>query len=174
MSAYQWDSAFTELFNRCLEQYKIGNEDFNSYYSKADLAFLKSIGCKPRELFDFVEDLGDGGEPTMTTAVMIASVRRDYLEHVMEGQLSEHEIKPEELPDRGEELEGFVWLPRIIMKARRKLRGELDPDIMFGCGGDRHFFRTHDIAPSDFLRAVWAAGDDDSKIVDFVKQYSKA
>ena len=174
MSAYQWDSAFTELFNRCLEQYKIGNEDFNSYYSKADLAFLKSIGCMPRELFDFVEDLGDGGEPTMTTAVMIASVRRDYLEHVMEGQLSEHEIKPEELPSKGEELEGFVWLRRIIMKARGKLRGELDPDIMFGCGGDRHFFRTHDIAPSDFLRAVWAAGDDDSKIVDFVNQYSKA
>ncbi|NRB76342.1 MAG: hypothetical protein HRU46_18430 [Verrucomicrobiales bacterium] len=45
---------------------------------------------------------------------------------------------------------------------------------MFSCGGDRNFLRTHDIAPSDFLRAVWAAGDDDSKIVDFVKQYSKA
>jgi hypothetical protein len=174
MSDYQWDSTFTELFNRCLEQYNSGNDDFNSYYSEADLAFLKSIGYKPRELFDFVEDLGDGGEPSLTTAVMVASVRRDYLEHIMDGQHSDHEIQPDELPGKGEELDGFVWLPRIIMKARGKLRGELDPNIMFSCGGDRKFLRTHDIAPADFLRAVWAAGDDDSKIVDFVKRYSKA
>ncbi len=174
MSDYQWDSTFAELFNRCLEQYKSGNEDFNSYYSEADLAFLKSIGYKPRELFDFVEDFGDGGEPTLSTAILIASVRRDYLAHKMDGELSSHEIKPDELPGKTEELEGIVWLPRIIMKARGKLKGELDPDIMFSCGGDRKFLRTHDIAPSDFLRAVWAAEDDDSKIVDFVKSYSKA
>jgi len=174
MSDYQWDSTFTELFNRCLEQYQSGNEDFNSYYSEADFAFLKSIGHKPREMFDFVEDFGDGGEPTLSTAIMIASVRRDYFEHIMDGKLSDHEIKPDELPRKSDALDGITWLPRIIMKARGKLRGELDPDIMFSCGGDRKFLRTHDIAPADFLRAVWAADDDESKIVNFVKQHSKA
>ena len=29
-----------------------------SYYTPEDLTFLSSIGYKPRELFDFVEDLG--------------------------------------------------------------------------------------------------------------------
>lgn len=173
MGKYQWDSNFTKLFARCLERYKSGNRDFNNYYSSSDLVFLKSIGYKPREMFDFVEDYGDSGEPTIETAVMIASVRRDYLDHVMAGELSEHEIHPDELPAKGEELEGFIWLPRIIMKARGKLRGELDPNIMFCCGGDRNFLHTHDIAPADFLRAVWSAGDDDQKIVEFVRRHSK-
>jgi hypothetical protein len=55
------------------------------------------------------------------------------------------------------------------MKARGKLRGELNSDIMFCCGGDRRFLSNNDIAPADFLRAVWSAGDDDSDIVKFVK-----
>jgi hypothetical protein len=174
MNHYQWDSTFIALFERCLDRYRSGDENFEDYYSEEDLAFLRSIGYKPREFFDFVEDYGDGGEPSPTTAVMIASVRRDYLAHVMNGEFSSHEIKPEELPGKGEELDGMVWLPRIIMKARGKLRGELDPDIMFSCGGDRKFLRTHDIAPADFLRAVWSAGDDDQKIVEFVQEHGKA
>ncbi len=172
MSDYQWDSTFVELFERCLARYRNGDEDFSGYYSDADLEFLTSIGYKPRELFDFVEDFGDEGEPSLTTAVMIASVRRDYLRHMMEGRLSDLEIQPDELPGQSEELDGIVWLPRIIIKARGKLRGELDPNIMFSCGGDRHFLRTHGIAPADFLRAVWSADDDNSKIVKFVKSYS--
>lgn len=171
MNHYQWDTAFVELFERCLARYRGGDGDFNGYFSEEDHSFLRSIGYKPREFFDFVEDFGDGGEPSLTTAVMIASVRRDYLRVVMEGALSDHEIRPDELPSKTDELEGYVWLPRIIRKARAKLRGELDPDIMFCCGGDRKFLRTHNIAPADFLRAVWSAGDDDSRIVGFVQKH---
>lgn len=172
MSNYSWDTTFVELFERCLARYRAGDEDFEAYYSDDDREFLRSIGYKSREFFDFVEDFGDGGSPSLTTAVMIASVRRDFLDVVLGGEISSHEIKPEELPGKQEELDGIAWLPRIIVKARGKLRGELDPDIMFCCGGDRNFLRTHDIAPADFLRAVWAAGDDDGKIVDFVKTHS--
>ena len=65
------------------------------------------------------------------------------------------------------------YLPRILKKARHKLRGELDPDIMFGCGGDRNFLSSHgDIHPADFLRNVWAAGDDDAKIVAYLRSQS--
>lgn len=77
-------------------------------------------------------------------------------------------------PVKLETLAGYVWLPRILVKARGKLRGELDPNTMFCCGGDRKFLREHDIAPADFLRAVWSAGDDDSKVIDFVKTNTKA
>ena len=54
-----WDEKFSELFNRCLSAYEHGNSDFMSYYTPNDREFLASIGYKPRELFDFVEDLAD-------------------------------------------------------------------------------------------------------------------
>jgi hypothetical protein len=174
MSQYRWDTSFVELFERCLARYRGGDTDYTGYYSPEDLTFLAAIGYKPREFFDFIEDFGDGGEPSLTTALLIASVRRDYLRHVMGNELSNHEINPADLPGKTETLAGYVWLPRILVKARGKLRGELDPNTMFCCGGDRKFLREHDIAPADFLRAVWSAGDDDSKVIDFVKTNTKA
>jgi hypothetical protein len=54
------------------------------------------------------------------------------------------------------------------------LRGELDPNTMYSCGGDRAFLKRHDIAPADFLRAVWSAGEDDAKVIDYVKRNSRA
>ncbi|MBK1835273.1 DUF5069 domain-containing protein [Roseibacillus ishigakijimensis] len=168
-----WNEQFLELFDRCVSRYQAGDRDFTGYYSEADLAFLKSIGYKPRELFDFVEDLVDEGSPARSTALLVASVRRDYLLVAQGGSLSSHEITMRDLPSFGDELEGIAYLPRIITKARAKLKGELDPDIMFGCGGDRNFLRKHgDIHPADFLRHVWAAGDDDAKIAAYVRDHS--
>ncbi len=165
-----WNDTFLALFDRCLEQYKAGNTDFNSYYTEADLAFLQSIGYKPRELFDFIEDLGDAGEPTRSTALLVAAVRRDYLSVAQDGVLSSHEITRAELPTFGDELDGIGYLPRILTKARAKLKGELDPDMMYGCGGDRNFLKKHgDIHLADFLRNVWACGDDDAKVAAYVK-----
>ena len=63
------------------------------------------------------------------------------------------------------------YLPRLIAKGRAKLRGELDPDMMFGCGGDRKFLKNHgDIHLADFLRQLWAAGDDDLKLATWIQQ----
>ena len=67
----------------------------------------------------------------------------------------------------------FRWLPRLIFKARLKLRGEMDPEIMYGCGGDRQFFVKYDIHPADFLRAVWASGGDQAKVLAFVDHLSE-
>lgn len=165
-----WSDQFLELYRRCLAAYRRGNKDFMSYYSDADLSFLGSIGYKPRELFDFVEDFVDEGEPSESTALLIAAVRRDFFLVVQNGEASQHEISRDELPSFGDELEGIAYLPRIITKARAKLQGELDPDMMFGCGGDRKFLREHgEIPPADFLRHVWAAEEDDQQIVAFVK-----
>ena len=170
MSEYTWNETFLGLFERCRTRYRAGDRDFRNYYSKEDQAFLASIGYKPRELFDFVEDNVDGGEPGPTTTLLIASVRRDYFLHVQKGRPSEKEMQPHELPDRQAELDGIQWLPRILQKARNKLRGENSPDIMYGCGGDRAFLTRHDIHPADFLRVVWAAGDDETRVVDFVRR----
>lgn len=171
MTNYDWESTFLALFDRSLDRYCRGDEILDNYYSDRDLAFLTSIGCKPREFFDFVEDHGDGGDPTPAAAVMIAAARRDYLNTVQKGKLSTKIIKPDDLPDKTKKLGGFAWLPRIIKKAEAKLRGELDPDIMYCCGGDRKFLREHDIHPADFLRVVWAADGNSKYVVNYVTKH---
>ncbi|MFT5837141.1 MAG: hypothetical protein ACI9ZV_000645, partial [Candidatus Azotimanducaceae bacterium] len=67
-----------------------------------------------------------------------------------------------------DEVKGIVWLPRIMPKALAKLRGELPPETMYGCGGDRRFFKTNNIHPAEFLRAAWAYQDDQGKLIDWV------
>lgn len=168
-----WNEQFIDLFEHCLSRYQKGDKNFADYYSQDDLQFLKSIGYKPRELFDFIEDLADEKEPSLSTALLIAAVRRDYFLVAQQGQHSDHEITSADLPTFGDTLEGIAYLPRIITKAQAKLRGELDPDIMFGCGGDRSFLRKHgNIHPADFLRHVWASEDDDAKIAAYVRSQS--
>ena len=165
-----WNETFESLFNRCLQLYVGGNRNFESYYSEEDLAFLGSIGYKPREFFDFVEDYGDGADPLPSTAMLIAAVRRDYFIVVQEGVFSDEVLTSSSAPGRGESLGGMSYLPRIIAKAEAKLRGELDSNLMYCCGGDRGFLRQHgDLHPADFLRRVWAADGDHQQIVDWIK-----
>ncbi|MFZ9935876.1 MAG: DUF5069 domain-containing protein [Luteolibacter sp.] len=166
-----WNDIFLQLFDRCVAEYRGGNRHFASYYGDNDLSFLASIGCRQREFFDFVEDYCDDGTPSPGTALLVTAVRRDYF-------LIEQAAAPwngplltrDEVPSFGDALDGIAYLPRIIAKARAKLRGALDPDLMFCCGGDRNFFRKHGhLHPADFLRIVWAAGDDDGRIVQWVR-----
>lgn len=171
MKHYTWDSYFVELFDACVDEYDEGNHDYESWFSDEDQDFLKAIGCREREFFDLVEDnVSSGGEePTAITALLITAVRRDYFLTIQRSIPSTKIVTPSELPAKDAELDGYRWLPRIITKARAKLRGEMDPDTMFCCGGDRAFLGKQDIHPADFLRVVWAAGDDDQKILDYVK-----
>jgi hypothetical protein len=157
-----WNDTFTALFDRCVATYQSGDHDFEKYYT--------SIGHKPREFFDFIEDFCEEATPSLSTAVLIAAARRDYFVTVQKSAMSNKVVKVDDLPSFGEELEGMAYLPRILAKGRAKLRGELDPDIMFGCGGDRNFMKNHgELHPADFLRNLWAAGDDDQKIAAWIK-----
>ena len=165
-----WNDRFLALFDKCVILYQKGNYDFNKYYDKADISLLGEIGYAPREFFDFIEDQCEFGAPSPTTALLVAAVRRDYFIVVMEGKDGSRSITSSDIPSRGDELDGIPYLPRILAKARAKLRGDLDPDLMFGCGGDRGFLqRVGGIHPADFLRRVWAAEDDDSKIVEWLR-----
>jgi hypothetical protein len=73
------------------------------------------------------------------------------------------------LPPKSAAVDGISWLPRLIAKARIKLRGEMDPDLMYGCAGDRPFLREHHMTLPEFLQLVWHKGDDDQAIVEAVK-----
>jgi len=45
---------------------------------------------------------------------------------------------------------------------------------MYDCGGDRAFFKQHDILAAEFLALVWRLGADDAAIVDWVARRSAA
>lgn len=176
MNDLNWDTTFCELFEHCAKLHRAGDRRAEKWFTDADKAFLTSIGYTAQEFFDFVDDhcrYGDEG-PTLETSLLIAAVRRDYFKVIMGGKFTGKTIPPSELPPKPQAVDGIPWLPRLIVKARAKLRGEMDPDTMYGCGGDRGFFREHRIHPADFLRVTWAAGDDDRKIIDWVKSPRQA
>ena len=153
-----WNDYFLTLFDSCCASYRGGVRQLEKFYTGEDRAFLATIGYQTREFFDFVEDYCETGDPSASTALLVAAVRRDYFLTIQKGVTSERQLTVEELPSFGHQLEGYAYLPRILAKARAKLRGELDPDVMFGCGGDRNF-----------LRRVWAVGDNDAKLVAWIK-----
>lgn len=173
MKEFSWDQTFLALFDRCVRHYQQGDADPLRWYSATDHRFLRSIGCKPREFADFVEDFAGGGEPTPGTALLVAAVRRDYFRHIQQGVASTVEREADTLPARDATLAGIPWLPRILQKARNKLRGENSPDIMFCCGGDRRFLKDFDIHPADFLRLVWEAGEEDQPILNYLQQRTR-
>jgi len=167
-----WNDIFLELHDRCVSLYRSGNADFKTHYRKKDLSFLRGIGCREREFFDFVEDYCEDNTPSPATAMLVAAVRRDYFLVVQDGAHWDGPLLTrDDLPAFGEETCGIAYLPRILAKARAKLRGALDPDLMFGCGGDRNFLRKHGkLHPADFLRVVWSADDDDGRVAGWVRE----
>jgi len=170
MKNFTWQDTFLALFDHGLAEYKAGNDDWATYYTEEDLEFLDVIGCQPREFFDFIEDYADGAPLPPAAALLVAAVRRDYFTTLQGGRVSDAFFPAAQLPPKDDaSLAGLPYFARILKKARLKLQGELDPDIMFGCGGDRKFLMACDVHPADFLRHVWAAGDDDTKIVALVQ-----
>ena len=168
-----WQQTFSHLFHASVKKYQAGHQKAAGLVGEKDAAFLGTIGYTEQEFFDFVEDFAKGGEPTLDTALKIADVRRDYFLNEQKGQRSTHEIDMAALPSKDAEVEGIGWLPRLIPKAEAKLRGEMPPDLMYGCGGDRKFFRTNGIDPAELLRQVWKAGGDKDVVVGWVKKNRK-
>jgi hypothetical protein len=169
MDNYNWAKTFGDHFADALDAYRAGKRDADSMFNPAVREFFKSIGATPQEIFDFVEDTHFGGEPGAETALLVTAVRREYFLTVQKGQHSGRVIDMDALPSKSAEFAGIEWLPRIIEKAKAKLRGEMPPELMYDCGGDRAFLREYNIHPADFLREVWAAGNDLARIVDYVK-----
>jgi hypothetical protein len=88
----------------------------------------------------------------------------------MGGKPSGRVASMDDLPRKTDALEGIEWLPRIIAKARLKLRGQMPSDLMYGCGGDRAFLRRLRMTLPDFLKLVWECGDDQRQVIETVKR----
>lgn len=165
-----WTNEFRRCYDKAVELYRSGNREPGSYFDAGEARFLTSIGCSAQEVYDFAEDWCAAGEPSFTTVLLITTVRHDYFLSVQNGRPPSRTSASSEFPARDAKVAGFAWLPRVIAKARAKLRGEIPPDLMYCCGGDRTFFKKVNVDPADFLRIVREARADDGKIVDYVQQ----
>jgi hypothetical protein len=164
-----WYHELKQLFVLSAERYRAGERDSGRYFTQEQEAYLLSLGQNAQEIYDFAEDHARGGEPDWETVLLISAVRRDYLSTVQHGVTPAHRISMDDLPAKDAQLAGIAWLPRIIRKAQAKLRGEMPPDLMYGCGGDRSFFRQYSLDAADFLRHVWAAEGDEQKVLAYVR-----
>lgn len=174
MKHYDFADRFHGLYDKAVKLYAAGQRGAETFFTADEKAFLTANGLTPQHLYDYAEDHNNGGEPGYDRALTIESIRRDYFLNMQAGRPSTTVLDESKLPAKADAVRGISWLPRIIPKAKAKLRGELPPSLMYCCGGDRNFFRTHDIHPAEFLSLVWRNIDDDAAIVDWVAARSAA
>ncbi len=173
MSHYDFPTRFRALYDHALGLYRAGRRGAEGYFDDKQTAWLAANGLTAQHLYDYAEDDVGGGEPGFEHALAIEVVRRDYFLNVQGGRASGVVADPSTWPEKAAAVDGIGWLPRLLPKARAKLRGELPACMMYGCGGDRCFFKDNDILPAEFLALVWRAGDNDAAIISWVKR-SKA
>lgn len=168
MKHYDFADQFRALYDKAVKLYAAGNRDKASYFDASETAFLDANGIGVQAMFDYAEDHNNYGEPGHDRALAIESIRRDYFLNVQKGKASAAVLDEAKMPAKTEAVKGIEWLPRIIPKTKAKLRGELPASLMYSCGGDRRFFKQHDIHPAEFLGVVWRNSDNDAAIIDWV------
>ncbi len=164
-----WKSEFRKVWDRGVAAWKAGRNSPRTMFVAQDVAFLGSIGCTAQELFDFVDDSLGYDDVDFDTVLAVTAIRREYFLNIMHGKTTGRVIPMSELPAKSATVDGIAWLPRLIAKARIKLRGEMNPDLMYGCAGDRPFLRSQKMTLPQFLQLVRDKGDDDRAIIDSVK-----
>jgi hypothetical protein len=173
MKHYTFAKTFRSLYDKAVALYDKGQRGADTYFTSDEVAWLASNGITAQHLYDYAEDQTNyEGEPGYDIALGIEYIRRDYFLNVQHGKPSAAFADPSTWPAKDATAHDIVWLPRILPKARAKLRGELPSSLMYGCGGDRKFFTAHDIHPTEFLNLVWRLDGNDDAIIDWVVRRS--
>lgn len=175
MTHYDFPQKFRALYDHAVALYAKGQRGADTFFDAGQRALLAANGLNAQHLYDYAEDHNNyQGEPGYDHALAIELVRRDYFLNAQNGRASSAVLDEAKLPPKTEAVRGVEWLPRIIPKAKAKLRGELPPSLMYCCGGDRRFLKAHDILPAEFLALVWRHERDDAAIIDWVTRRSTA
>lgn len=174
MDHYTFHTHLKEIWQKGYEDYQKGGRTPGAYLTEAEQAFLSEIGANQQDVYDFTDDYIRYGAPDWETFWSIQSIRFNYFQLVMKGRPGDRVRPPAEYTPKQDELNGIPWLPRIIEKARDKLRGELDPDVMYCCGGDREFLSKHNLHPAEFLQLVWLNFDNPRAVAAHVQEHSPA
>ena len=173
MSHYDWAAEFENAYQAAMARYRAGSRKPTLLFTVDEQEQLARIGASSQEIFDFIEDYCQGSEPAFADVLLVTAVRREFFLREQDGKTSVKRTSMTNLPSKHAAIDDIAWLPRIIAKARAKLRGEMPPDLMFLCGGDRPFLKSVNVSPADFLRVVWAAGLDETRVVNYVKAQMK-
>jgi hypothetical protein len=168
MNHYDFSTGFRAVYERAKIRFARGDATPATLLSADDTAFLTANGINVQHLYDYVDDLAGYGEPSYDQAHAIELVRRDYFHNTQNSLPSNTTLDPATLPAKSDAVRGISWLPRLLPKARAKLRGELPSALMYGCGGDRAFFKQHQILPHEFLNLIWRFETDDNAVIDWV------
>ena len=166
MKNYDWTNQVKALYQEVLQRYRAGHREPQTLFDAQKQEALAAIGASPMELFDYAED---ADSLDWENALLILAARRDYFLVIQHGVPTGNRLSLADLPAKDAELDGIPWLPRIIQKAKARLRGELPDDLMYCCAGDRAFFSKYDVHPADFLREVWAAEGNEKKLLTYVR-----
>ncbi len=158
------------MWQRAVKAYEAGMDRADTCVPEKDRAFLASIGVTAQELFDFAEDWVGYRDPSLEEVVAVTAIQRDYFLKDRQGRPPGPPRDSRTLPAKTAPVDGIPWLPRLIVKARLKLAGELPPDLMYGCGGDRPFLREKKVGLAEFLQKVRESGGNDRQVIDFVKE----
>ena len=168
MNHFDFPKKFRALHDQAVAKYGAGQRGAETFFNAEEKAFLAANGIAPQHVYDYAEDFhGYGGDPGLENALGIELVRRDYFLNAQGGHASATVLDPATMPAKTDTARGIGWLPRLLPKARAKLRGEMPPSMMYCCGGDRGFFKEQNILPAEFLAVVWRHGDDDAAIIDW-------
>ena len=174
MSHYTFADTFRTLYDKAVSLYAGGRRGADTYFTPEETSWLAANGIATQHLYDYAEDQNNYGEPGHDIALGIELVRRDYFLNVQHARPTGRTLDDSVLPAKTDAVRGIEWLPRLLPKARAKLLGELPPSLMYCCGGDRRFFKAHDIHPVEFLSLVWRHLGDDNAIIDWVAGRSAA
>ena len=127
-----WKTQFRELFDAGAKRRKEGCNEPDAMFESADLAFLESIGCSAQEMFDFCDDYVGWDDVIYEHVEALQAVRYEYFVQELGSQSASYCMEMSEFPPKDAEVEGIAWLPRLIVKARAKLAGQLPADLMYG------------------------------------------
>ena len=163
-----FNSRLSRIWNNAVSLYQRGNTESDRFPIENDLPLLSEFGMNKMDIFDYAEDWCLHQEPDFMTFLLVHYERWNYFTEEQESVPSIQFLDPSSLPEKTEEAEGIVWLPRIIPKAKAKLRGELPPSVMYGCGGDRLFFQNNQVHPAQFLRITRRFWDNEQAIINWV------
>ncbi|MEL0005361.1 MAG: DUF5069 domain-containing protein [Opitutales bacterium] len=158
----------SRIWQHAVELYQSGHTTAATFPIDEEIPGLENLGLTKMDVFDYAEDWCLHQEPDFLTFLLVHYERWKYFTEIQQSVPSSDRLDPSKLPGKEEAAEGIVWLPRILPKARAKLRGELPPEVMYGCGGDRHFFQTNHVHPAQFLSVIRELGDNDQAIIDWV------
>jgi hypothetical protein len=173
MQNYTFPAGFRAIYDHAVSAYAKGQRGAETFFDASQAGWLAANGLSAQAIYDYAEDEVAQGEPGYEHALAIELVRRDYFLNAQSGKSSGVTADASTWPAKSDAVHGIEWLPRILPKARAKLRGELPASMMYCCGGDRRFFKAHDILPAEFLSLVWRHEGDDAALIAWVRNRAR-